>query len=109
MSDGTIEWEPVLRKEAERRLMEKLRKIAMEGCTEEIRAFAQCAQGKTVSVAWKCREPSGKARACMESYKQDEKLKAEMRRAHAEEFPRSVTRWERVAPEAQAASSKEEE
>lgn len=108
MSDGRIEWEPVLRKEAERRLMEKLRKVAMEGCTEEIRAFAECARGKTVSVAWKCREPSGLARACMDTFKQDEKLKADMRRAHAEEFPRSVTRWERVAPESEATSKEKE-
>ncbi len=79
MTEPALEYEPVLRKEAERRLVEKLRKIAIDACSEEIKQFAECAQGKTLSVAWKCREPNQVAKACMNKFKEDESLKSKMR------------------------------
>lgn len=93
MTEPVLEYEPILRKEAERKLVEKMRQIALEGCTEEIKQFAECAKGRTLSVAWKCREPSQVARACMDKYKQDEELRLKMRLKHAEKYPRSVMEW----------------
>lgn len=75
-------WEPVLRKEAERKLMEKMRKVALEGCTEEVKELAECAKGRTFSVVWKCSEEKKIANSCMKAYRENEALKAEMRRKY---------------------------
>lgn len=79
MTEPVAEYEPVLRKEAERRLVEKIRQMAMDACSEEIKQFAECAQGKMISVAWKCREPNQVARACMNKFKENENLRFKMR------------------------------
>ena len=79
MTEPVLEYEPVLRKEAERQLVAKLREIAIDACSEEIKQFADCAQGKTISVAWKCREPNQIARACMNKFKENDKLRSKMR------------------------------
>lgn len=99
VEDALEKWEPVLRKEGERRISERIRKIALEGCSEEIQAFAACANGRMFAVAWKCRPESRHANACMDRFKKDEQLRAELRRKHAKEFPRAIASWEpKTAP-----------
>lgn len=88
-------WDPILRKEAERRISERLRKVAIEGCQEEIRAFAECARGKMMAVVWDCRAENRVAKSCMQRFKENEKMRLELRREHARTYPRSVTGWER--------------
>lgn len=83
-SDANVEsdMEPVLRKEAERVVMQKLRTLAIEGCGDEVRAFAECASGRMFSVAWKCREQNKATKACMAKFKSNEELKRELRRRY---------------------------
>lgn len=79
--DGPI-LEPVLKKEAERMVMKKLRELAIEGCGDEVRAFAECASGKMFSVAWKCRDKNKAVKKCMDDFRNDEDLKNELRKRY---------------------------
>lgn len=71
---------PILQHKAENRISRQLRDVALRGCSKEIESFAQCARGKTISVAWTCRSLNQAVDKCMKVHGNDEGLRDEMRR-----------------------------
>lgn len=71
---------PVLTHRAEDVIRRQLRDVAMRGCASEIRAFADCARDKLLSVAWKCHSLNKQVDNCMKKFKEDERLIDELRR-----------------------------
>lgn len=74
---------PILTHRAEDAMRRQLRDVAMRGCATEIRAFADCAKDKLLSVAWKCHSLNKQVDSCMKKFKEDERLLDELRRRSA--------------------------
>lgn len=71
---------PILKNKAENRIMRELKEVAIRACDDHIRALAQCAEGRLLSVVWYCRSHSKAVDECMRKFGRDEALKDEMRR-----------------------------
>lgn len=71
---------PILKHKAENCVMRELKEVAIRACDNEIRALAQCAEGRVLSVVWHCRSYSKAVDACMHKFAKDEPLKDELRR-----------------------------
>lgn len=71
---------PILKQKAENRIMRELKEVAIRACDGQIRALAQCAEGRMLSVVWHCRSHSKAVDACMHEFSKDEALKDELRR-----------------------------
>mmetsp|Transcript_14400 Transcript_14400/g.43542 ORF Transcript_14400/g.43542 Transcript_14400/m.43542 type:complete len:97 (+) Transcript_14400:345-635(+) len=52
-------------KKAEESLIYKLKQHAMKKCESRAKAYAECAEGRTVSVVWACREHLNDLNACL--------------------------------------------
>jgi len=48
-----------------------VREKAKAKCDDFVKAFTQCAKGRTVSIAWACRKENQAMKDCMTSYYQD--------------------------------------
>ncbi|KAG8754943.1 hypothetical protein FRC14_004495 [Serendipita sp. 396] len=55
-------------------LMKSTKAKALKECDSLVRAFAECAMGRTFSVAWKCRTEHKAVQGCMQSYLNPERL-----------------------------------
>ncbi|BGP31211.1 hypothetical protein JCM10296v2_002975 [Rhodotorula toruloides] len=53
---------------------------ALRACEADVANFSACAQGRTVSVAWSCREQFRAMQACMKPHMSEEKIDAAKRR-----------------------------
>lgn len=73
---------PILTHRAESRVTGELRMVAIVGCGDKVRDLAKCAEGRTFSVVWYCRQFNRAVQTCMKEYKADESLKDEMRRRY---------------------------
>lgn len=71
---------PLLKHKAENSVKSQLKDVALRGCDASVRALAQCAEGKLLSVVWHCRVHSKAVDACMNAFANDEALKDELRR-----------------------------
>ncbi|TEB39257.1 hypothetical protein FA13DRAFT_460431 [Coprinellus micaceus] len=49
---------------------------ALRECDPVVKAFAKCAEGRTVSVAWACKEPLKVVQECMMQYTAPEPMEA---------------------------------
>eukprot|EP00177_Eucheuma_denticulatum_P000858 GFKZ01001552.1.p2 GENE.GFKZ01001552.1~~GFKZ01001552.1.p2 ORF type:complete len:101 (+),score=9.54 GFKZ01001552.1:171-473(+) len=77
---GNTDQVPILKHKAENRVMRELKEVAIRACDDHLRALAECAQGRMLSVVWHCRAHSKAIDECMRAFGQDESLKDEMRR-----------------------------
>ncbi|RKP23826.1 hypothetical protein SYNPS1DRAFT_8264, partial [Syncephalis pseudoplumigaleata] len=57
-----------LTRQEEEKLLEEFRVKARKACDVDIRAFANCAAGRTVTVIVACRELQKKMNACLKAY-----------------------------------------
>lgn len=48
-----------------------VRERAMANCNDLVKAFSQCAKGRTVSVVWACRKENQAMKDCLTSYYQN--------------------------------------
>mmetsp|Transcript_6329 Transcript_6329/g.12614 ORF Transcript_6329/g.12614 Transcript_6329/m.12614 type:complete len:94 (+) Transcript_6329:196-477(+) len=85
--------EPILRRWDEEVVRTKVSKNARKKCDPAIREFIECAKGRTVSIAWKCREQRDVMNECMKLYTTPQHFR-EMRREHAKDVPHSVKGYE---------------
>lgn len=49
-------------------LIYKLKQHAMKKCESRAKAYAECAEGRTVSVVWACREHLNDLNACLKQW-----------------------------------------
>lgn len=78
----STEMVPILKHKAENRVMRELKEVAIRACDKQVRALAQCAEGRLLSVVWHCRSHSKAIDLCMREFARDEALKEEMRRRY---------------------------
>eukprot|EP00163_Fabomonas_tropica_P011268 TRINITY_DN2191_c0_g1_i2.p2 TRINITY_DN2191_c0_g1~~TRINITY_DN2191_c0_g1_i2.p2 ORF type:complete len:106 (+),score=19.69 TRINITY_DN2191_c0_g1_i2:124-441(+) len=55
-------------------IIENMKKEAMKECKPFVDAFAECAQGRTLSVAWACRPAFRAMNKCVEDYNTVDRL-----------------------------------
>ncbi|XP_057815212.2 uncharacterized protein LOC131028862 isoform X2 [Cryptomeria japonica] len=55
-------------------LRSKMKDRALKECDHYAAIFAECARGRTLSVAWRCREQAKKLNTCLHQYTNDEVL-----------------------------------
>lgn len=79
-SRGSTEMVPILKHKADNGVMRELKHVALRGCDAHVRALAECAEGRLVSVVWYCRAFSKAVDKCMHEFGNDEALKDELRR-----------------------------
>jgi len=54
-----------LSRREEETLLKTTKSYALQKCDDIVRAFATCASGRTISVAWACREKLQEVQGCM--------------------------------------------
>lgn len=81
-SRGSTEMVPILKNQADNVVMRDLKNVALRGCEANVRALAECSEGRTVSVVWYCRAFSKAVDKCMREFRDDEALKDELRRRY---------------------------
>merc|ERR1712072_258851 len=67
-------------KRVEEVLIRAMKHDALAACKEKGRAYAQCCDGRTISMVWACRAPLHEYNECLHQYTSDvnlEKRKAE--------------------------------
>ncbi|RKP05469.1 cytochrome c oxidase biogenesis protein Cmc1 like-domain-containing protein [Thamnocephalis sphaerospora] len=72
-----------LTRQEEEQLLTEFQKRARKHCDPAIKAFADCATGRTVSVIWACRPLQREMNACLKSYGESgelERMKLELLR-----------------------------
>eukprot|EP00741_Cyanophora_paradoxa_P007835 tig00001215_g7581.t1 len=70
----------------ERRLEREMQDQARKECDDFLKAYAECARGRTVSVAWTCRTQASDMSACLKPRMTDAIL-AERRAQFIKEHP----------------------
>lgn len=71
---------PILKRNAEDRIRRKLRDVAMKACSKELGEFAECAKGRTLSIAFACRQLNKAVDTCMKTFANEETIQDELRR-----------------------------
>ncbi|KAI0757150.1 hypothetical protein C8Q80DRAFT_1132243 [Daedaleopsis nitida] len=54
-----------LSRREEETLLKKAKESALKQCDSVVKAFAECAEGRTFSVAWECRQKYKAVQDCM--------------------------------------------
>ncbi|PWN93968.1 hypothetical protein FA10DRAFT_264565 [Acaromyces ingoldii] len=65
-------------------LLKETKQEALKKCDDVVKDFAQCSSGRTVSVAWACRDQHRKLQDCLKQYTGPEAME-EKRRAYLKE------------------------
>jgi len=68
--------DPIVPRKVEKELDKKMHEEANRICHEEIRVFAECATGRTVSAVWACRHLNTLMVDCHRPHSNNEKLNA---------------------------------
>ncbi|KAJ1981024.1 hypothetical protein H4R34_002239 [Dimargaris verticillata] len=60
----------------EDKIIKEWRKQTMKECDAFVKAFAECSQGRTVSIAWACRDQNKAMNDCLRTYRTQDRLDA---------------------------------
>eukprot|EP00249_Psilotum_nudum_P000673 c12765_g1_i1 orf=304-576(+) len=60
-----------VQKKVEEALRSKMKARALKECDALVAKFADCAKGRTLSVAWRCRAESRELNECLHQYTND--------------------------------------
>ncbi|KAL7749859.1 hypothetical protein RI367_004735 [Sorochytrium milnesiophthora] len=52
----------------EEHILKQVKKDALRRCDELVKAYVACCEGKTISVAWKCRAQLNEMNGCLKLY-----------------------------------------
>ena len=66
-----------------------MRQAARQECEESVRDFIECARGRTVSVAWKCRAENKKMSKCLIHHTREEELEKRKQQYWEEKMKRT--------------------
>jgi len=66
----------VLSRREEETLVKTTKARALKECDAFVKAFADCTSGRTISVAWACKEPLKSVQQCMIQYTGPEPMEA---------------------------------
>ncbi|KAJ1976093.1 hypothetical protein H4R35_002851 [Dimargaris xerosporica] len=58
----------------EDRIIKEWRKQTMKECDAFVKAFAECSQGRTVSIAWACRDQNKAMNDCLRIHRTQDRL-----------------------------------
>lgn len=78
-----------LKKKVEEALRSKMKARALKECDHYVALFSECAQGRTFSVVWSCREQAKKMNECLHQYTNDQVLEEYKKNYVAEQEGRS--------------------
>ncbi|KAI0762838.1 hypothetical protein C8Q74DRAFT_1292281 [Fomes fomentarius] len=65
-----------LSRREEETLLKKTKESALKECDPVVKEFALCAEGRTFSVAWECRQKFKALQDCMQQYTSPEAMTA---------------------------------
>ncbi|KAK4057916.1 hypothetical protein OIO90_001135 [Microbotryomycetes sp. JL221] len=65
-----------LSRNEEAKILAQCKLDALQSCREPVAEFTACAEGKTVSVAWKCRQEFKLMQACMKKEMTEQRIDA---------------------------------
>ncbi|XP_031491611.1 uncharacterized protein LOC116258563 [Nymphaea colorata] len=68
-----------VKKKVEEALRSKMKEKALKECNGYVAKYAECAKGRTISVAWRCRQQANELNECLHQYTNDSVLE-EMKR-----------------------------
>ncbi|CAN6478776.1 unnamed protein product [Victoria cruziana] len=54
-----------VKKKVEEALRSKMKEKALKECNDYVAKYAECAKGRTISVAWRCRQQANELNECL--------------------------------------------
>ncbi|GAA6063953.1 hypothetical protein JCM10212_004908 [Sporobolomyces blumeae] len=83
-----------LSRKEEEKIIAECKSNAIKQCDPDVRAFTDCASGKTISVSWLCRTQFKNMQNCMKPHMSEDKIDAAKRKW----FQEHATRGKDLGP-----------
>ncbi|CAN6478775.1 unnamed protein product [Victoria cruziana] len=79
-----------VKKKVEEALRSKMKEKALKECNDYVAKYAECAKGRTISVAWRCRQQANELNECLHQYTNDSVLEDMRRNYILEQEPKAT-------------------